>query len=179
MTGRVFDHAFAWQMTGTQASAAARLLADATARLGPVDEVIAIARGGIRPAHAIAARIGVPVRAVPARHNAGDGLYAEATGNVACSGTGPMCLSGRILVVDDICGTGATLRVVADELARHATPGTSLATATLCRNAGAPVRPDLTVWDDLREWVIFPWEPQPEASVTVKTLPDPERAHIS
>ena len=179
MTGRVFDHGFAWQMTEHQAAAAAQRLADEVAQLGRVDEVIAIARGGIRPAHAIAARFGVPVRTVRARHNPDDALYAEATGNVACDVIRPVSLRGRILVVDDICGTGATLRAVTGELARHATPGTTLATATLCRNAGAEVMPDLTVWDDLREWVIFPWEPQPEAGTAVKTLPDPRLARNS
>ena len=51
MTGRVFDHVFAWQMTPRQVADAASLLATAAAgRFGLVDQVIAIERGGIEPA---------------------------------------------------------------------------------------------------------------------------------
>jgi hypoxanthine phosphoribosyltransferase len=180
MSRRAFDRAFAWQMSASQADAAARLLASAAAQLGPVDEVIGIERGGSWPAHAIAALIGVPVRTVRARHNTTDAMYAEATGNVWCTAPGiePGSLHGLVLVVDDIYGTGATLRSVTRELTALALPGTGLRTATLCRNAGAPSRPDLTVWDGLREWVVFPWENSSEDHDTsARPLPAPERAH--
>jgi hypothetical protein len=164
MTSRTFNRDFAWQMTGPQAATAAALLAGAAATGGPVDAVIAIARG---------------VRTVRARHNPTDAMYAEATGRVWCdaAGTGP--LRGRLLVVDDICGTGATLATVTSALARAAEPGAALVTATLCRNAGSPGRPDLTVWDDLREWVIFPWEAGPPDGLPVRYLPGPGQALVA
>ena len=84
-----------------------------------------------------------------------------------------------MLIVDDICGTGATLHAVTSILRELAGPGTRLCSATLCRNAGAPARPGLTVWDDLREWVIFPWEPRPPEGTIIRTLPDPRQAHVT
>ena len=81
--------------------------------------------------------------------------------------------------MDDICGTGATLAAVTSALARLAEPGAVLVTATLCRNAGSPCRPDLTVWDDLREWVIFPWEAGPPDGLPVRRLPDPGQALVA
>jgi hypoxanthine phosphoribosyltransferase len=182
VSGRAFDRAFAWQMNASQAAAAAKLLADAAAHTGPVDEVIGIERGGIWAARAIAALLGVPIRTVCARHNATDGMYAEATGTVSCTAPGiePGGLHGGVLLVDDIYGTGATLRTVDRELRARAQPGTNLRTATLCRNAGTASRPDLTVWDSLREWVIFPWEPVPEdISVPMRPLPDPVQVHAA
>ncbi len=81
--------------------------------------------------------------------------------------------------MDDICGTGATLTAVTSALARIAAPGAALVTATLCRNAGSPCRPDLTVWDDLREWVVFPWEARPPDGLPVRRLPDPGQALVA
>jgi uncharacterized protein len=113
-----------------------------------------------------------------ARHNPTDGLYAQANGLVICT-IGYIVagqLTGPVLIVDDICGTGATLTTVTSTVASLAGPGASLHTMTLCRNAGAAIRPDLTIWDDLREWVIFPWEPRPPANIDIRPLPAPARA---
>jgi hypothetical protein len=179
MSSRAFNHAFAWQMTGRQAATAAAVLAGAAATGGPVDAVIAIARGGTRPARDVAAALGAPVRTVRARHNPTDAVYAAATGRVWCDAAEAGPLRGRLLVVDDICGTGATLATVTSALARVSEPGAALVTATLCRNAGSPGRPDLTVWDDLREWVIFPWEAGPPDGLPVRCLPDPGQALVA
>ena len=179
MTSRAFNRAFAWQMTASQAAGAAAVLAEAAARGGPVDAVVAVARGGIQPARDIAAALGAPVRTVQAGHNPTDAIYTEATGRVSCDVIEAGPLRGRVLVVDDICGTGATLTTVTSALARLAAPGTTLLTATLCRNAGSPCRPDLTVWDDLREWVVFPWEAGPPDGLPVRCLPDPGQALVA
>ena len=112
MTSRAFNRDFAWQMTASQATTAAAVLAGAAATGGPVDAVIAIARGGTEPARDIAAALAAPVRTVRARHNPTDAVYAVATGRVSCDVAGAGPLRGRVLVVDDICGTGATLTAV-------------------------------------------------------------------
>jgi hypoxanthine phosphoribosyltransferase len=182
MSGRVFDHAFAWLMTPRQLTGAASLLADAAvSQFGPVGQVIAIERGGTEPARAIAGQLGARLQAIRARHNPTSDLYTQATGLVSCTASGieTRAVSGCVLIVDDICGTGATLRAVTSMLSELAGPGTRLHTATLCRNAGASARPGLTVWDELREWVVFPWEPRPPAGTALRTLPDPGQTHAA
>jgi uncharacterized protein len=180
MTGRIFDRAFAWQMSQAQADAAAELLAGTAARLfGQPDQVIAIAGGGIAPGTAAARRLRVPLLTVRAQHNPTSALYTQATGKVRCvlDEAVAASLHGRVLVVDDICGTGATFDAVTSAVTEAAGPGVRLHTAALCRNAGAAARPAITIWDELREWVIFPWEPAPPPGSTTRPLPAPVRAH--
>jgi uncharacterized protein len=182
VTGRVFSLKFAWQMSRDQADTAAAALAyAATARFGAASLVIGIANGGIQPATTIANSLGVPLACVRARHNATGDIGVQATGNVWCQLTdlAPGLVHGTVLVVDDIYGTGATLDAVTSALGELAVPGTRLHTITLCRNAGGQGRPCLTIWDDLREWVVFPWEAEPIDGTVLRPLPAPGEVHAA
>lgn len=177
---RTFEHRRLWQLTPVAYQAAIALLADAAfARLGEIGNVIGIANGGRAPAHAIAARLGVPMAAVTARHNADDAVFTQATGRVNCDLSSFQQIADRpgpFLVVDDICGTGATLTTVTEVIARIAAPQAAICTATLCRNRGAaPGTPDLYAWD-VADWVVFPWETVP-ASAHATPLPAPTEVH--
>ena len=182
MTGRVFNLEFAWKMSPDQADVAATALARAaTARFGAASLVIGIANGGIQPATAIAKSLGAPLACIQARHNATSDIGVQATGNVWCRlpDLAPGLVHGTVLVVDDIYGTGATLDAATTALGELAVPGTRLHTITLCRNAGAQARPSLTIWDDLREWVVFPWEAEPVDGTVLRPLPTPGEVHAA
>jgi hypoxanthine phosphoribosyltransferase len=175
MTIRVFDHTHLWRLSDSALDQAVTLLATAAATdFGRFASVIGVAEGGRIPATRIAAQLGIPIAIVRARHNPTDATYTPASGNVWCDPDG-LAPAGQVLVVDDICGSGATLRTVVTALTERSAPGARLVTATLCRNAGAATTPDLWVWDDLRDWVVFPWETQPPTGPTAD-LPMPTRA---
>ncbi len=105
---------------------------------------------GERLRYAIAAKLGAPAVAVSVRHNPDDTIYSQATGQVRCDFASFIPLMGSpgpFLVVDDICGTGATLAAVVEILTWLTAPEAKICTATLCRNVGAPPgTPDLHVW---------------------------------
>jgi hypothetical protein len=164
------------------------LLRDATMLLtgavlrkhGRVDHVIGIAEGGTAPAHLIASTLSVRARSVRARHNIGSAAYQQATGTVhldfgsltrALDG---QRLKGRVLLVDDICGSGVTLRRVGQDLAPLLSSSAHVVTATLCLNTGATTLPDYSVWT-VSDWVVFPWEKAPPGSET-EALPVPTEA---
>ncbi len=176
--GRVFDHQRVWELTEPTFLFGASVLAHAAMdRPGPVSAVIGIADGGVPLATEIAGKLGVDQFQVRARHNTSDALYQPATGQVTCDFTDladqldGRLLAATVLLVDDICGTGATLRAVTSGLAAHLQPDTAVVTATLCRNTGAPQPPHLWLWD-VSDWVIFPWE-QRRADVLTTPLPAP------
>lgn len=160
---RVFEHRALWRLSLSAYQAGTGILAEAAlARLGEIDTVVGIANGGRAPAYAIAAKVGAPVVIVSARHNPDDATYSQATGEVWCDTASFKLLMNRpgpFLVVDDICGTGATLAAVVETLIRITGSEAEVCTATLCRNVGAPPgTPDLHVWG-VADWVVFPWEP--------------------
>lgn len=181
MTGastRVFERKGMWSMNPVDFRSACQHLAEAAlARYERIDTVIGIARGGCPPAFALAARTGASKVVVEARHNHDDSTYALASGTVEVDPSPLRSLaakSGPFLIVDDICGTGLTLRAVTAHLRAIAADGASIATATLCRNAGAPRGlPNLYVWD-VADWVIFPWEASPPGC-RPSPLPPPSR----
>lgn len=165
---RVFRNARVWRLGITEFHHAVGLLADAAGVHRP-QAVVGIDRGGRAPATAIAARLGLPVTMLGAVHNTSDAVALHATGRVTLDLRRIHVLAAeRVLVVDDICGSGATLRATIRAVeALH--PRTSIRTAVLCRNVGAAHTPDAWVWD-VADWVAFPWETAP-AGVTTEPLP--------
>lgn len=182
MIRREFDHEVVWCMTMCQARVASRLLADAAAALGPIACVIGIARGGLLPAALIAERLDAALHVVHARHNQSDDRHVQATGAVFCQLGDIGAPSGTVLVVDDICGTGATLAAVRNALLAQDAAANSIIFAALCRNAASERQgggwdsPRLWIWGGLRDWVHFPWEAPIASGTPTKALPDPSRA---
>ncbi|ANN21161.1 phosphoribosyltransferase [Amycolatopsis orientalis] len=177
---RDFDHHRIWRVTPEALHDAATLLADAILRdHSSIERVIGIANGGIAPAHLIASTLRLNARIVHARHNTSDDAYQQATGEVTLDLT-PLThtlngqqLQGRVLIVDDICGSGATLRRVHDDLAPLLGSDAQILTAVLCLNTGASTRPDYSIWT-VSDWVVFPWE-KPPANHDTTPLPQPRK----
>ncbi len=180
-TRRVFEHHQIWRLTPEALREATTLLAGAIlSNHQSVQHVIGIANGGVAPARMIASTLGVKARTVHARHNTGDATYQQATGKVTLD-LAPLIralngqrMKGRVLVVDDICGSGATLRRLQHDLAPLLSPSAQLLTAVLCLNTGATTLPDYSVWT-VSDWVVFPWE-KPPADQDTTPLPRPEEA---
>ncbi|WP_159944910.1 phosphoribosyltransferase [Nocardiopsis sp. FR6] len=138
--------------------------------------VVAVARGGLWPAAVIAAHLRLPVVSVSAHHNTGEGVRLTATrrASVSCPVDLEFLAGDRALIVDDIYGTGATLRAV-----RDAVPHLRSAPAVaLCRNTGADGAPQAWVWD-VADWVCFPWEDPPPATARSHPLSAPDTLHTS
>jgi hypoxanthine phosphoribosyltransferase len=169
---RVFEHRRVWVMDQAVCEAGCALLAAAAARrFAPFDAVVGVARGGCRPAETVAANLGLPVVTVRAQHNRSEAVRSRANGYVEMEepDLGALRARPRLLVVDDVCGSGATLAAVVGLLRARLCP-TGLRTAALCRNGGARTRPDVWVWD-VRDWVVFPWEEPPGEAA--EPLPSP------
>jgi hypoxanthine phosphoribosyltransferase len=160
VTTRVFHNVRLWRLDAAGFEAAADLIADAEANYLP-EVVVGIERGGRPIADAAAKRLGVPTASMTARHNDTDAVRVPATGRVRVDdrGVGLLPVQARVLLVDDICGSGATMQTVAAVIRGVLRPRL-LRTAVLCRNAGATYTPDTWVWD-VADWTCFPWEDDP------------------
>jgi hypoxanthine phosphoribosyltransferase len=166
---RVFEGARIWRLTDDQLWAAAALIA-AAERAHAHDVIVGIARGGVAPAAALSDLTGVRQHIITARHNLTDQIETPATGHVTLDVADlPTDLHrARILVVDDICGTGATLRAATNAV--QGLGAATIRTAVLCRNTGSLLYPDTWVWD-VADWTVFPWEPDPGRPTQL--LPEP------
>ncbi|MEV4830595.1 phosphoribosyltransferase domain-containing protein [Micromonospora sp. NPDC049257] len=153
---RVFEHRRVWRLTEGAFTSATALIA---AHEPTPDVVVGIARGGVPLARMLAAHYGVPVVEFVARHNRSDVLHHPATGHVELPAAPDAALTAHrdahVLLVDDICGSGATYLAALPWLATHL-PRSVVRTAALCRSKAAAFTPDTWVWDTL-DWVVFPW----------------------
>lgn len=153
---RQFEHQRIWELSQPVFEQAAVLLAEAAPA---ADIVVGIARGGVSLAELLAGRLGVPALPLRARHNLSDDIYLPASGDVQiaadeAAALAPALTGRRVLLADDICGTGATLTAVLERL--QALHPAEVRTAVLCRSEAAAFTPDAWVWDT-RDWVVFPW----------------------
>ena len=169
---RVFQGHRLWRLSANGCRGAAALIADAEQPYAP-DLVLGIARGGVPVARMISELMHLPYQVITARHNADDRIQVQATGHVTVDSADlPSAWTGkRILLVDDICGTGATIEAIRTVLDTRVLPA-SLRTAVLCRNVGSPVCPDSWVWE-VADWTVFPWEADPD--LPTEPLPAPVR----
>ncbi|MFD5434738.1 phosphoribosyltransferase [Kitasatospora sp. NPDC127067] len=157
---RVFAQRVPFAPTHYQCFDAARLIAESVVGIDPdVTCVIGIASGGTKPARLMADYLKVPFHTVTARHNKSDAPFQHATGDVAVrlSNCLPERLSGTVLLVDDIAGTGATFAGVTDALNDRLDDSAEIMTAALFRNRGCAQTPDRWAWT-INDWVVFPWE---------------------
>ena len=130
--------------------------------------VIAIARGGLIPAGALAYAIGI---------KAAGTLNVEFYSDIEETLPDPVVLEPlldtdavidkRLLVVDDVADSGRTLDLVLGLLRRH-TP--HVRSAVLYTKPRTIVRPDYS-WRETDRWINFPWSSEP-----VITRPTPAAA---
>ncbi len=132
---------------------------------GVPDVVVGVSRNGLVPAVIICHALGVrDLRSVHVTRTVADGVDADKTPepvhrNVASLGN----LTGAdVLIVDDIAGSGATLRDVAG-LVRARGPATVRTAACVVNRANwrdhsDPHRAVTYIGVTVDRWVIFPWE---------------------
>jgi hypoxanthine phosphoribosyltransferase len=144
-----------WERFGTAARELAHLVVDDGYQ---PDVVIAVARGGLTVAGALAYALGVK--------NCGSMNVEFYTGvderlNVPVVLPPTLDLVDvhglRVLVADDVADTGHTLRLVREVLAQHVAEAR---TAVLYRKPRSVVTPDYA-WRETDRWVVFPWSAQP------------------
>jgi len=144
-----------WERFGSATRELARSVVDSGYE---PEMVIAIARGGLVPAGALAYAIGI---------KAAGTLNVEFYSDIEETLPDPVVLEPlldtdavigkRLLVVDDVADSGRTLHLVLGLLRRH-TP--EVRSAVLYTKPRTIVRPDYS-WRETDRWINFPWSTQP------------------
>ncbi|MFH9069081.1 phosphoribosyltransferase [Streptomyces alboflavus] len=136
------------------------------------DAVLALARGGLTPAGHLTCALDVPVtHVVRVRRTADDSRYATKNPPVIDSATPlPLGAGRRVLVVDDIVGTGETAAVVLGHLAAAGVAADDVRFAAVVRNHQSSYVPEYcaAVIDD---WIVFPWETARESTADCRPFP--------
>jgi hypoxanthine phosphoribosyltransferase len=116
--------------------------------------VVAIARGGLLPAGALAYGLGVKnCGAINMEFYTGIGTVLDAP-EVLPPALDMDYLDGRrVLLVDDVADSGRTLRMAVDLLAAK---GADVRSATICTKPSTIIQPDYA-WRDTDRWIDFPW----------------------
>jgi hypoxanthine phosphoribosyltransferase len=148
-----------WELFGSAARQLAQSVADSRYR---PEMVIAVARGGLVPAGAIAYALGI---------KAAGTLNVEFYSDVEQTLPDPVVLAPlldteaivgkRLLLVDDVADSGRTLELVLDLLRRHTG---DVRSAVLYTKPRTIVQPDYS-WRETDRWIDFPWSSAPVITV--------------
>jgi len=119
--------------------------------------VVAIARGGLLPAGAIAYGLGVKnCGAINMEFYTGIGTVLDAP-EVLPPALDMEYLDGRrVLLVDDVADSGRTLRMAVDMLRDR---GADVRSVTIYTKPATIIQPDFA-WRDTDRWIDFPWSAQ-------------------
>jgi hypoxanthine phosphoribosyltransferase len=144
-----------WDLFGEASRELAQQIVDGGFR---PDIVIAIARGGLLPAGAVAYAIGV---------KAAGTLNVEFYTDIEETLTDPVVLAPlldtaalvgkKLLIVDDVADSGRTLALVVDLLRVHTE---EIRSAVLYTKPRTIIRPDYS-WRETDRWINFPWSSRP------------------
>lgn len=133
------------------------------------DVVVAVARGGILPAGAVAYALGVKAMGI---------MNAEFHSGIGPSVTQPVLLpplvdasalaGTHVLVVDDVADSGRTLAMVMEAVAGFgtATRPTEARSAVVYVKPSSVIAPDFA-WRATSRWITFPWSALPPVSSLV------------
>jgi hypoxanthine phosphoribosyltransferase len=134
-----------------------------------VDCILGISRGGLVPAVALSNVLSVPeFHVVAVGRNVGTGRYLDKQPpKMLWRGNLDAVRGRRVLVIDDVAGTGETLRYVCDQVTL-AGAGKVRSTVVVKMQQGNSVPDFFAV--ELDDWVVFPWEDS-EVPASAQTRP--------
>jgi len=139
------------------------------------DFLVGVGRGGLVPAAYLSHRTGVTLLSVD--HSSGDAAFAdELLAKLAAKSRA----GSRILIVDDINDSGATLAYLRDVLVRHGCSEPHIRVAVLVDNVRSQARVEYAGRQIDRahdkRWFVFPWEAvAPRDSLLEDAAEVPER----
>lgn len=139
------------------------------------DLILGVARGGLVPAAALAYALGVKqIATINVRRYVGHGRHSREPALLSPLPPPDLFRLKRILVVDDVADTGATLCLV-----KNACSGEALAirTAVIYEKPTALIRSEY-VWRRTAAWLDFPWEVQPIDGHTARSRRLSDRAGL-
>lgn len=128
-------------------------------RLGGFDAIVGIAKGGLIPAVRLAHLLDLPYAGTIAiKHNFNNEPFPTRSGAILSSVELQAIQQARILLVDDIVGSGQTLTLAVETL--RAKGFNNLKSMSLAVNVQSTVRPEFFAIE-VDDWLVFPWEMQP------------------
>jgi hypoxanthine phosphoribosyltransferase len=125
-----------------------------------IDSVVGIAKGGLIPAIRLAHIIDVPyVGTIAISHNVNSRPFSNRSEAKLSSLNINAESTAKLLLVDDIVGSGETLRLALGAMAAQGF--SEVTTASLVVNTSAVTLPDHHAIK-VDDWIIFPWERRPQ-----------------
>ena len=124
------------------------------------DQILCLARGGLRPGDVLSRVFNVPLAILSASSYRDDSGTLQGELDIAKhitqTGTG---LAGRLLIVDDLVDSGATIRQILEHIKTHFADVTEVRVAVIWQKACSVVTPDYVVdYLETNPWIHQPFE---------------------